>query len=393
MSVPFLLGTDSLRKIQSVRPDRLVSLWPQNEPLGHGVSTEIVRGYHGAYTNVTLGQTGLQGSGMTSAGYNGATSFNNIYSAEFANDNLMANPGFETAGGAPPIWANWADAVGDGALANEVGIIHEGVDSCKMTSGVTSNSYIYSAITVVAGGRHRLRFWTYGDGVNAGRYYVYDQDNGDFILPYGTTTGITAAAWGMVAYEFTAPVGCTTIRVHFQCAPVNLAVCYFDACEVRRVDGFLGDEGTIVVPARVANVGVWTDGLTKVVVRGGVDGNNYFNIKKDTANNSIGFGYTAGGVVVAQVTGGLANLDFAFYGITWDISAGATGEVRYYIRGVPSGAMDIGLGTWEGDLLNTSTTVGAGTIVGGNEWLGDIGPVAVWSTALPPDAMRYLGTP
>ena len=132
MSKPMLLGSDYLRKIQSVRPENLVALWPQNEPLGHATSEEIVRGYDGAYTAVTLGQPGVQGSGLTSAGYDGATSFNNIYTAGFANDNLLLNPGFETAGGGgADIWANWTEAAGDGALANEVVVIHEGVDAAK----------------------------------------------------------------------------------------------------------------------------------------------------------------------------------------------------------------------------------------------------------------------
>jgi len=101
-----LLGSDYLRKIQSVRPESLIALWPQNEPLGHAVSTEIVRGYHGAYTAVTLGQPGIQGSGMTSAGYNGATAFNNIYS-------VALNAMFDGSEGTALIWQHvnsWVDA-------------------------------------------------------------------------------------------------------------------------------------------------------------------------------------------------------------------------------------------------------------------------------------------
>ena len=390
MGMPFLLGTDYLRKIQSVRPQNLVSLWPQNEPLGHGVSTEIVRGYDGAYTAVTLGGVGVPGSGLTSAGYDGATSFNNIHSAGFANDNGLLNPGFETAGAMPPTWANWAENVGDGAIANEVVIVHEGTDSAKLTSGATSGTFIYGAVVVVPGQRRRFRFWTQGDAVNDGRYTIWDATAGADIQAE-TPTGITAAAWGMVEAEYTVPAGCVLVQHFLACPDTNGGIAYFDACEDRRMDGFLGDQGTVIVPAQVANVGVWTDGLRRDIFSGLVNGSNYLRIIRDAANNTIKFDYVAGGVALTQSTGGLANIDFAFYGMTWDISAGATGEVMYYIDGIASGATDVGLGTWAGDFLNNRLVIGANSLVPAFVWHGDIGPVAVWSDALAPDEMRYLG--
>ena len=388
MGMPFLLGTDYLRKIQSVRPQNLVALWPQNEPSG-AVSTEIVRRYNGAYTGVTLGGVGVQGTGLTSAGYDGATSYNNIYSAGLANDNLLLNPGFETAGaGDPDFWANYTETAGDGALANEIVIVHQGVDSCKMTSGATSNTNVFSdAMVVIPGARRRFRFFTYGDGVNAGRYAIYDITNGAYITPI-TSTGITAAAWGMVAPQFTVPAGCISARVEYWCPPVNGGVCYFDAGEFRRMDGFLGDEGTILVPAQVANVGVWTDATARSMVHIGVDANNYIDIGRTVANNTIGFDYVAGGTAETQATAALANLDFATYGMTWSKSGDA---VKYYIGGVASGATDTGLGTWLGNLSNTGTVIGTQSTLLIDVWSGPIGPVPYWSAALSPDEMRYLG--
>lgn len=392
MSLPFLLGTDYLRKIQSVRPESLVSLWPQDEPLGHGVSTEIVRGYDGAYTAVTLGQPGVPGSGLTSAGYDGAASFNNIYSAGFANDNLMGdNGGFETAGAMPPTWLGWVDTVGDGAIANEVVIVHEGNDSAKLTAGPSANTFIVRAFNVTPGVRSRLRLWTRGDGVNDTRYQVQGNiDPWPSIIPI-TNSGVTAAAWGMVAIEFVPPAGQTQVVLRLWCPAVNGGVGYFDAGEVRTMEGFLGDQGTVIIPAQVANVGVWTDGIGRRMFRMGVGPNNYIDIAKTAPNNTVQFLYVAGGVIEQQATAGLANIDFAYYGITWDISAGATGEVMYYIDGVASGATDVALGTWVGNLLNTDTVIGAGTTVPASVWSGNIGPVPTWSDALSPDEMRYLG--
>jgi len=157
------------------------------------------------------------------------------------------------------------------------------------------------------------------------------------------------------------------------------------------MDGFLGDQGTVIVPAQVANVGVWTDAAARYLIAIDVDPNNYLFIRKAAAANSIAFAYEAGGVTEGQTTAALANVDFAIYGMTWDMSAGADGEVRYYIDGVASGAMDTALGTWVGDLAATGVVIGAASTVPALVWSGNIGPVPIWSAALSPDEMRYLG--
>lgn len=389
---PFTTG-NYIKKVRSVRPDRLVALWPQNEPLGHGISTEVIRGYNGAYTAVTLGQTGLQGTGMTSAGYDGATSYNDIYTAGLANDNLLLNPGFETAGaGDPDFWANWTETASDGALANEGVVRHEGADACKMTAGVTVDTRVNQLYVAVPGTRYRIRFWSQGDGVNAGVFHVWDATGGADIIPI-TTTGVTGAAYAIVEAEFAAPTDCISINVFLRCPPINGGICYYDACEVRRIDGFLGDKGTIVVPARVSGAGIWGDGLGRRLVYIGVDANNYIAISRIAANGTIEFNYKAGGVVESQQTAGLSNIDFATYGMTWDRGAGATGEVMYYIDGVASGATDVGLGTWLGDLAAANAVIGAESTVPAFEWSGSVGPVPIWSDALSANEMRYLGIP
>lgn len=62
-------------------PSSLIGFWTQNE-LSGGVSIDYSGlGHHGAYTAVNLGQAGVPGMGMSSAGYVTGASFNNIYSA------------------------------------------------------------------------------------------------------------------------------------------------------------------------------------------------------------------------------------------------------------------------------------------------------------------------
>jgi len=197
----------------------------------------------------------------------------------------------------------------------------------------------------------------------------------------------------MVDIRFTVPAGCVSARIDLWCPPANGGICYFDACEVRRMDGFLGDEGTLLAWAKVANAGVWTDSTARRLVYLLTGATTRIILYRDTANNAFTFFYQANGVTESQTTAGLTNIDFVTYGMTWDIAAGATGEVRYYIDGVPSGPTDVGLGTWIGDLDNTQTVIGAGSTIPGNVWSGLIGPVPIFNEAKSPAEMKYLMSP
>ena len=368
----------------------LVGAWMQDERSGAVSYDSSANRHHGAYTGVTLGQPGVPGMGMTSPLYDGLNDFNNIYGAGLANDNLLLNPGFETAGAT---WANWTDTVGDGVIANEVVIVHEGTDAAKLTSGPTRNTRtIQAGIVVVPGTRYRLRFWAYGDGAKDIRYRVYDVTNAVSIIGV-TPSGCIAAAWAMCVAEFTAPVGCVQIRIEFWGGNGNGAVGYVDACEVRRMDGILGDQGTIIAWAQVA-AGAWVDGITRYMFMLSIPGfGSYVNIVKTVAVNTVIFTYKAGGVTESQITAGLTSLNFVPYGITWDISAGATGEVRYYVDGIPGGAVDVALGTWIGDLSVTQTVIGAASTLPGSIWSGPLAPLLVFNEAKSPAEMLYLSTP
>ena len=371
-------------------PSSLIGFWLQNEAAG-GVSFDHSGyGRDGAYTGVTLGQPGI-GDGSTAAGYDGINDFNNIYSADLVNDNLTLNPGFETPGAMPPIWLNWVDTLGDGALANEVVIIHTGLDACEITSGLTSNTNTAQVMAVTPGLTYRLRFWTRGDGVNDGRYQVQSAAAPFADIIPTTPTGITAAAYGMIEAEFTPLPGQVAITLRYWCPSVNGGVCYFDATDLRRTNAFLGDRGTIIAPARVTNVGVWTDTIFRTVIEFSSNAGNLIALLKRNAANTFTWQYTADGVASAITNVAMFAVDYMFLGITWDIAAGATGEVIAYLDGVQEGAIQVGLGTWGADLVATHVLIGAERTLPATLWSGDIGPVPVYSEALPPAAMAYLG--
>jgi hypothetical protein len=203
-----------------------------------------------------------------------------------------------------------------------------------------------------------------------------------------TSTGITAAAWGMVEVEYTVPATCVLVHDFLACPPVNGGIAYFDACEDRRVDGFLGDKGTVIAPAQVANAGVWTDGLGRNILRvNNAAGTDFIQITKINTDE-LRFRYKAG---ASDNTHDFAitPLDYFLLGITWN----AEDDVLRYFHNGPQIGADGGLGTWLGDLNPTASVIGAGSTAPVAVWSGNIAPVSLWSEALSPDEMRYLGTP
>ena len=95
------------------------------------------------------------------------------------------------------------------------------------------------------------------------------------------------------------------------------------------------------------------------------------------ANNSIAYTYVAGGVVKATNLGALTTVYFMWLGITWDISAGVTGEMRAYYGGVQTGATAANLGTWIGNMAADRVNIGVSDNAPVTQpWHGDIGPVA-----------------
>lgn len=76
-------GNPALRYTNKVKALGPIAYWPQAEPSGTTIVDESGNGRNGTYVGVTLGQPGI-GDGRTAAGYDGVTSYGNIYSASLA---------------------------------------------------------------------------------------------------------------------------------------------------------------------------------------------------------------------------------------------------------------------------------------------------------------------
>ena len=86
-----------LERMKNLFGSALIGYWPMNEASGAVALDYSGRGFHGAYTGVTLGQPGI-GDGLTCPLFNGANGKNNVYSTGF-------DAGFNKQAGSFLIWA------------------------------------------------------------------------------------------------------------------------------------------------------------------------------------------------------------------------------------------------------------------------------------------------
>ena len=182
------------------------------------------------------------------------------FNGTYAGAEMVVNPGFETAGALPPVFADWVQTLGDGALADELAVFHAGAHAAKLTSGPTSNTLITQDITVLAGHTYTLSFWTQGDGADDGRYGVYDVTNGADIVAT-TQTGVTGAAYAEVDETFDTPAGCVAVQIRLLCPAVNAGVCYFDDVSLIETSGDIAcpNSGNVWTYPRVTFTGIVDD--------------------------------------------------------------------------------------------------------------------------------------
>lgn len=151
---------------------------------------------------------------------------------------------------------------------------------------------------------------------------------------------------------------------------------------------FDGSEGTMMAWARVFNVGVWTDSISRFMMRLELDAGIYIHIAKRGVNNQLQFIRRGGGVISIVDDAGHAETDWMHLAITWSESILPTGEMRAFFNGVQVGGTQVGLGAWIGNI--TLALIGALTVVPTNVWHGYIAHSAVFGRAVPPAEILHL---
>jgi hypothetical protein len=126
-----LLGSPSTYsdKMLGTQPANLIGYWPMDEPTGAVAIDYSSEGNDGAYTGVTLGQTGI-GDGKTCPLFDGSNDVNNLYSA-----GLIA----DFSGSAGTI-ATWAKVSGSGVWTDSTARY-----MCAFFVNSNNYAYIYKA--------------------------------------------------------------------------------------------------------------------------------------------------------------------------------------------------------------------------------------------------------
>lgn len=209
---------DYTNKVLTTGP---IAYWPMAEASGATVALDASGNSRtGAYTAVTLGQTGI-GDGRTSPSFDGSTSYNNVYTASLA-------AAFSGAEGSFSIWAKvsgsgvWTDGVTRRIIlfqvdaSNRVGInkavANNEVDILYVAGGTSKSAGVTSFSPT--GWSHFGLTWSAGG--NAVKFYLNGAQSGATLTGLGVfagalsttqtiigslTTGAAAQVWsGMLAH-------------------------------------------------------------------------------------------------------------------------------------------------------------------------------------------------
>ena len=151
---------------------------------------------------------------------------------------------------------------------------------------------------------------------------------------------------------------------------------------------FTPTEFTIFGWAIVSGVGVWTDGVTRFLMRILVDASNTTGINKNSTNNTLQFIYTAGGTTDQVFLGSQSSVAWMSLGLTVSVSGDA---LKAYLNGVQVGSTASTLGTWVGTPAAANTLVGAGSTTPTFVFDGKLAHVGVLNRAATAGEMLAVG--
>lgn len=156
------------------------------------------------------------------------TSFTRDLGAATYTTEIIDNNSFETAGGGGgDVFADWVESTTQGVITQESSNPYHGTYYAKMQES-SGEAYMFQLNTLSSTDRKfRLRFYTQGDGTNAGQFRVSDGNNNDMVAK--KSTGVTAASWTMVEEIFDwVYVNHTSIKVWFYSPSATSGYAYFD---------------------------------------------------------------------------------------------------------------------------------------------------------------------
>lgn len=150
---------------------------------------------------------------------------------------------------------------------------------------------------------------------------------------------------------------------------------------------FDGQEGSLLVWAKVSGAGIWTDAVTRRMIYFVVDGNNYVLLMKHPAANTVRARYMANGVLKTNQMAGISPITWMCWVLTWSKTADT---FKVYLGGVQQGATLNGLGVWAGNPV--TSLVGAGSVLPIQVWDGWLAHAALFDSVLGQPAITDLAS-
>jgi len=292
-------------------------------------------------------------------------------------------------------------------LTKETTDPYEGTQNLRVAYNGTANPYAYQSI-LTSGEWYQITGVARGDGTVAPR--IVSGSNLDETL-------LTSTAWQLFSFKWIADSAVLALRIVASAA----GYAEFDIISVRKINPMTGEvtgstiyqpatskllyshlldgvndvddvwspelnsawnplAGTMLIFAKVADAGVWTDSTTRIATMIKADSLNFIDMFRSTVDNTIQFNFRANSVIETVATTDLGgSLDWFMLAMTWDVSAD---EMKAYVNGAQVGSTQSGLGTWVLNLDDQTNVIGAASVLASSVWDGWLAHYAIWNRAL-----------
>ena len=146
--------------------------------------------------------------------------------------NVISNGSFEVAGSGV-VFRDWEEYAPAGSSISQNSFVtqHDG-NSCAIAR-TSSQALIGQSFQVEPNTNYRLAFYARGTGSNAGRYRIQDFTKDTDIKAEGST-GVTAATWTLVTYNFLTDSDTETINVQLLGPNSGSGTVYFDNIKLKK---------------------------------------------------------------------------------------------------------------------------------------------------------------
>ena len=194
---------------------------------------------------------------------------------------------------------------------------------------VNAEVYVYQDVSVTAEEDYLYSFSALGDGTNAGQYRIYDNTNSADIAAKTSTSVTDSEEWSQVSGEFTAPAGCTSIRIYLY-SPSSEGTAYVDNVSLIHRVAATGEmvSGTTVPVIGMGQKFFMADAREDVSGTAGVVASSVLSDAAISDWTTLDIDTDKDVVAIAAVSGG-------FTGGTYDIASVAAGGITLDTAAVP----------------------------------------------------------